>query len=400
MCMFNKKILRISNTTLMVAVTFFANLYFYNHIGTLYLQTRGLTLGQIGSLGSILITSSLLAEVPTGILADKIGRKWSVVIALFIQTAGEYLYLFTNNYWGFALISALAGIGFAFASGAGEALLYDSLPKGDSHVLMKKATRLNASAYLICSLVAPLIGGIIVSTLTLTKFKVAILFTAISVTMAFLLSLFFKEPKRDYKHVELSPKEIFTNGLRYLLSNKQLQWIVAILILTDSFTGVLLSLYQPYFVVFSVTPLWIGWSLSLASLLAFLIMSQLPKLEKWLGEKKAFYLMCIFPSLGYLALATFNNQIAVMMIFIITYASTFTRGPSISALINKQLDKKSRATTLSMIAMLDKLYIGVMSVIFGIMAQYSFRVTFLVMGILIFGFSIILRVNKYAHSSV
>ena len=384
----------------MVAVTFFANLYFYNHIGTLYLQTRGLTLGQIGSLGSILIVSSLLAEVPTGILADKIGCKWSVVIALFIQTAGEYLYLFTNNYWGFALISALAGIGFAFPSGAGEALLYDSLPKGDSHALMKKATRLNASAYLICSLIAPLIGGIIVSTLTLTKFKVAILFTAISVTMAFLLSLFFKEPKRDYKHIELSPREIFSNGLTYILSNKQLQWIVAILILTDSFTGVLLGLYQPYFVKFSVTPLWIGWSLSLASFLAFLIMSQLTKLEKLLGERKAFYLMCIFPSLGYLALATFNNQIAVIMIFIITYASTFTRGPTISALINKQLDKKSRATTLSMIAMLDKLYIGVMTVVFGIMAQYSFRITFLVMGILILGFSVILRVNKYAHSSI
>lgn len=399
MCMFNK-LLRMSNTTLMVAVTFFANLYFYNHIGTLYLQTRGLSLGQIGSLGSILIVSSLLAEIPTGILADKIGRKWSVVIALFIQTAGEYLYLFTNNYWGFALISALAGIGFAFASGAGEALLYDSLPKGDSHALMKKATRLNASVYLICSLIAPLIGGIIVSTLTLSKFKVAILFTAISVTMAFLLSLFFKEPKRDFKHIELSPREIFSNGLTYLLSNKQLQWIVAILILTDSFTGMLLSLYQPYFVVFSVTPLWIGWSLSLASLLAFLIMSQLPKFEKWLGERKAFYLMCIFPSLGYLALATFNNQIAVIMIFIITYASTFTRGPTISALINKQLDKKSRATTLSMIAILDKLYIGVMSVVFGIMAQHSFRITFLVMGILIFGFSVILRVNKYAHSSI
>ena len=68
-------------------------------------------------------------------------------------------------------------------------------------------------------------------------------------------------------------------------------------------------------------------------------MSQLTKLEKLLGERKAFYLMCIFPSLGYLALATFNNQIAVIMIFIITYASTFTRGPTISALINKQLDK-------------------------------------------------------------
>lgn len=389
-----------SNTTLMVAVTFFANLYFYNHIGTLYLQSRGLTMGQIGSLGSILIISSLLAEVPTGILADKIGRKWSVVIALFIQTAGEYLYLLTNNYWGFALISALAGIGFAFASGAGEALLYDSLPKGDSHALMKKATRLNASAYLICSLIAPLIGGVLVSTLTLSKFKLAILFTAISVTMAFLLSLFFKEPKRNYIHAELLPREILSNGIKYLLTNKQLQWIVMILILTDSFTGILLSLYQPYFVMFSVTPLWIGWSLSLASLLAFLIVSLLPKLEKWLGEGKTFYLACIFPGLGYLALSALYNQIAIITIFIVTYALTFVRGPFISALINKQLDHKSRATSLSMIAMLDKLYIGIMSVVFGLMAQYSFRITFLVISLLILGFSIILRIDKYAHSSI
>lgn len=389
MCMFNK-LLRMSNTTLMVAVTFFANLYFYNHIGTLYLQSRGLTMGQIGSLGSILIISSLLAEVPTGILADKIGRKWSVVIALFIQTAGEYLYLFTNNYWGFVLISALAGIGFAFASGAGEALLYDSLPKVDSHALLKRATRLNASAYLICSLIAPLIGGIIVSSLTISKFKLAILFTAISVTMAFLLSLFFKEPKRNYKHIE---------GITYLMVNKQLQWIVMILILTDSFTGILLSLYQPYFVMFSVTPLWIGWSLSLASILAFLIVSQLPKFEKWLGEGRTFYFACIFPGLGYLALATFNNQIAIITIFIITYALTFVRRPFISALINKQLDHKSRATSLSVISMLDKLYIGIMSITFGLMSQYSFRIAFLVMGVLILAFSVILRIDKYAHSS-
>ena len=390
--MYMLKFSKMSNTILMMAVTFFANLYFYNHIGTLYLQSRGLTLGQIGSLGSILVISSFLAEVPTGILADKIGRKWSVVMALFIQTAGEYLYLFTNNYLGFVLISILAGMGFAFASGAGEALLYDSLPKDNRDSQMKNATRMNAGVYLICSLIAPLVGGMVVSTLTTSKFKLAILFTAISVTLAFLLSLMLKEPNKEFDSTAIFPKNLFVNGKLY--------WIVAVSILTNSFTGILLSLYQPYFVQFVVNPMWIGWSLSLACLFAFLFLHILPWLESWFGEGKIFYLTCILPAIGYLILALLNNRIGIIITFILTYAMTFTRGSFISAFLNKHLEENSRATALSVIAMFDKLYIGTMSLVFGVLAQYSIKITFLIIGLIIIIFSIILRTDKYAHSNI
>jgi hypothetical protein len=48
--------------------------------------------------------TSLLAEIPTGLIADKIGRKWSVVFALFIRR-GEFLYLFVSSYSAFVLIA-------------------------------------------------------------------------------------------------------------------------------------------------------------------------------------------------------------------------------------------------------------------------------------------------------
>ena len=62
MYMFNK-LSRMSNTAVMMVVAFFANLYFYNHVGTLYLQTRGLSLLQVSSIWSIIMAASLLAEI-------------------------------------------------------------------------------------------------------------------------------------------------------------------------------------------------------------------------------------------------------------------------------------------------------------------------------------------------
>ena len=56
----------------------------------------------------------------TGLIADKIGRKWSVVIALFIQAVGEFLYLFASSYFAFVLIAVIAGID-TLSSGASEA---------------------------------------------------------------------------------------------------------------------------------------------------------------------------------------------------------------------------------------------------------------------------------------
>ena len=112
--------MKLDNTKKVAVLTFFSNFYFYNHIGTLYLQTRGLNLLQVSSMWSIIVGTIFIAEVPTGVLADKIGRKWSVVMALLLQTLGEFFYFFAKDYTIFVLIAILAGIGYAFSSGATE----------------------------------------------------------------------------------------------------------------------------------------------------------------------------------------------------------------------------------------------------------------------------------------
>ena len=134
---------RLTNVHRVALITFFSSLYLYGHVGTLYLQARSLNLLQASSIWSIIVLTIFVAEVPTGILADKIGRKKSVIMALFLQVVGEVVYLFASSYAAFVAIAVLAGVGFAFSSGCIEALIYDSLPEDNREDRMKQAMGLH-----------------------------------------------------------------------------------------------------------------------------------------------------------------------------------------------------------------------------------------------------------------
>ena len=390
-----KKLLEMDNTKKLAIVTFFSNLYFYNHIGTLYQQTRGLNLLQVSSIWSIIVATIFLAEVPTGVLADKIGRKWSVVMALLLQTLGEFLYFFATGYFSFVLIAILAGLGYAFLSGANEALVYDSLPKENREGEMKKSMGLIGSAYQLAFFIAPLVGGLIVSQLILAKFLMAILLTACSVAVAFLISLSLKEPQDGYKHSEESPLAIFREGFNEVKNNRRLKWLIAVAVLTSTFSNSLLSLYQPYFAKASVPTFWIGASLSLGGLLAFLLLKYAYLIEQKLG-KFGFLVVTIWPGIMYLLLAMVSLPVLLIPIFIVAYASMEARNPLLSSYKNEQIKSKNRATVLSLINMFGMLYVALMGLVFGRIADYSIPIAFVSIGLLIVLFTFVLRTDKIA----
>lgn len=97
-----------SNPTRLALVFFFSNLYFYLPVATLYLQGRGLNYVQINSLWGIIVGTTFVAEVPTGVWADRLGRARSVQMALALQVVGEVIFLFASDYLLFAA-AAVAG---------------------------------------------------------------------------------------------------------------------------------------------------------------------------------------------------------------------------------------------------------------------------------------------------
>jgi len=233
-----------SNAKKFAALTFFQNLYLYNHVGTLYMQSRGLSRLQVSSIWSIIVLTIFLTEVPTGVIADRIGRQRSVVTALFLQFLGEFFYIFAPGYFAFVLIAVVGGIGYSFLSGANEALIYDSLPRENRETAMKKAMGSIGGAYQLAFFVAPLLGGLIINELVISKYLMGIALTAGSVFVAFLISLTLKEPPAASHQQGTSSLGILRDGIAQVKGNRKIQWIAAVAILTGAFSGTLVSFYQ------------------------------------------------------------------------------------------------------------------------------------------------------------
>jgi len=388
-----KSLTCLDNPKKLALVTFFSSLYFYNHISTLYLQTRGLNLLQVSSIWSVIVGTIFLAEVPTGVLADKIGRKWSIVMALLLQTLGEVLFLFARSYAAFILIAVLAGVGFAFLSGANEALVYDSLPEKDRETEMKKAMGLIGGAYQLAFFIAPIIGSLIVSQLVLSRFLIAILLTACSVAIAFAISLTLKEPQTAHRRSTGNPFAIFREGFSEIRNNAHLKRLIAVAVLTSPFFKLLLDFYQPYFANAAVPAPWIGIAWSLGAALALVVQKYAYLIERKLG-KLGFLLVTVWPGIMYLLLAAVSLPTLLVPIFVLTYASMDARSPLLSAYKNAQIRSTHRATVLSLINMVSSLYVALMGLVFGRIADYSIPIAYVCIGLSIVVFAVVLRTDR------
>jgi len=95
-------------------------------IWVLYLIYKGLPLWQIGLLEGIFHCTSLITEVPTGAIADLIGRKKIIIIGRLCSAFSSMLMLFSSSFFGFAIAFIFSAWGYNFNSGSEEALVYDS----------------------------------------------------------------------------------------------------------------------------------------------------------------------------------------------------------------------------------------------------------------------------------
>jgi MFS family permease len=116
----------------------FNGMAFEGPIWAVFLLSRGLSLPQFGLVEASLHVGMLIAQVPTGALADALGRRRLLVAAGFFAATAELGYVYAP---GFALIcvaGGIHGVAFALRTGADEAYLFDSLAHDDAHALFPR----------------------------------------------------------------------------------------------------------------------------------------------------------------------------------------------------------------------------------------------------------------------
>ncbi len=100
-------------------------------INTIFLLDAGLSNLEAFAANAFFTAGMVLFEVPTGIVADTVGRRASYLLGTVTLTASTFIYVLLWQieapFWQWAVASVLLGLGFTFFSGAVEAWLVDAL---------------------------------------------------------------------------------------------------------------------------------------------------------------------------------------------------------------------------------------------------------------------------------
>ncbi len=123
----------ITNIRLFIAFRIFFNARFYYPVFTILFLDYGLTIEQFALLNSVWAFTIVCAEVPSGALADIFGRKHLIVATSLLMMTEISLLAFVplGNaqliFWAFLCNRIFSGLAEAMASGADEAIAYDTL---------------------------------------------------------------------------------------------------------------------------------------------------------------------------------------------------------------------------------------------------------------------------------
>jgi MFS family permease len=374
------------NITKLQLVYFFSTLYIYIPVGTLYLRSKELSYLQINSLWGLIVFTKFLSEIPTGLLADRLGRSRAVQAALGLQLLGEVIYLFARGYPGFVLSAVVAGVGFAFSSGCVEALVFESLQTAGREGEMSKALGAVEAIQRLANLLAFATTGLVVQKLTETSFTWAVAITAAMVGVGFLLTFTLEDTESDSVKETANSWQLLREAGALLQDNRAFRSLTLVFLMTLPFRDYLGSLYQPHFVAAGVGAAWFGLSLALAAGLRMVGARSAYLLEEKLGQRNGLLLAVALPGLLYLLFAQLSHPLWTVVTFLALSGSMSLRMPLISAQLNAYIERRNRATVLSLIGMLVGLYEAGMGLLIGALADIAVpRAVYLMGGLVLLG---------------
>ncbi len=197
------------------------------------LAARGFSLVQIGFAETVFHITSLICEIPSGMLADMYGRKKLLVLGNMMAITADIV-MFLSKDFGMVLLSMpFHAMAYNFASGSGEALAYDSMKMEGKQDGYEKYVSNQSIIYRIGSAVSTLAAGLALY----LGYRKSYLISAVMgfVTLMFTFTLYEIKGKEERTHSSIVKEIIsfFTDAIRFLYHNSK----AAKLMFLNSFVG-------------------------------------------------------------------------------------------------------------------------------------------------------------------
>jgi MFS family permease len=200
-------------------------------VNTLFLLDAGLSNAEAFAANAFFSVGQVIFEVPTGVVADTRGRRFSFLLGAFTLLVSTLLYLamwqFQAPFLGWAAASILLGLGFTFFSGATEAWLVDALGasgyEGDLETVFGHAQTVGGAAMLVGSV----LGGLAAQATDLGMpyvIRAALLGLTLVVAWRFMRDIGFT-PERSASPVA-AVRTVLNGAIEGGIRNRPVRWLM------------------------------------------------------------------------------------------------------------------------------------------------------------------------------
>lgn len=336
-------------------------------IWVLYLtDTRGFSLTQVSGLEALFWVVIVFAEVPTGAVADRFGRRTSLMLSAASTTAAILVFGLATNYW-IVLVSYVAwGFGLTFQSGADSALVFESLKAVGRERDYQRVAGVGWGIFSLGTLAGMLAGAPIAAA---TDLAFPILLSSAIAFMALLMAATMKEPELAHDEVRLGYRALIAESARTAWRLPAVRTMLVLSAVLMASTNASFIFAQPFLHAHDVSTQMLGVAQSPVRLGGIMGAVLAYRAVGAFGMRTALVAAVAVIGVSYAVIGAWDSVFAFAALAPITMMS-YMMLPIVSDYLNVRIPSSQRATILSIRQLLFGIVIAAFQPGLGLIADH------------------------------
>jgi len=352
----------------MLGISLLQGMVFYASVATLYRQAVGVSLFEISLIECASLLAGVLLEIPWGLTADRIGYKKTMILCSFLYFLSKFVFWKADGFGMLMLERLLLAVVSAGLSGVNQSMLYLSYPKEAVQKVFGRYAALGEAGVLISAAAYTLFMG--------DDYRAAAFWTMIAYGAAALLSMLLVEVRPEEK----APLHPFGEFKRCFLHLRSVHGLLPLIVCSSLF-GEVCHMVTVFLNQLQYEKC--GWGAALIgtayilSTLAGLAGAFSDRFTRRLGETRSGSLLMVLCGAACLIMALLPvGWISLGCIIVMCLASALYF-PLFSTIENRCITIDSRATALSVSALMDSAVSIGANLTLGRMADFSLSLSLL-----------------------
>ncbi|NCB02389.1 MAG: MFS transporter [Spirochaetia bacterium] len=322
----------------------------------IFLAMKGFSLVELGLLEGIYHITSFLMEIPTGAVADLWGRKLSRVIGRFISIISYLIMFLSGSFFLQAIGFMITAMSNNLESGAGDALVYDSLIELEETSTYMSVAGKQELTYQGASIFSLLLAGLLAQYSYAFVFIVSIVFSFFAMLSALQLEETtigknIRESKTFFSLMREYTIHIFAS-FSSIKKEKRIFYLMLISEVVFTFITTLFFYLQTYWSEAGHPESYITTIFAINAIITGITALFASKIVQVIGKRWTLSLIVVFPTILIWLIATTPYS---PLFYILFGPSEGLLIASVGTYLNELINSKQRATILSMQSMLFSL---------------------------------------------